>query len=119
MVCYMKKRIATVLAAAAVLPSAALPAGALAAKPVNYKGKTSSGPGHLSLGRARSRDEDFVTGAPVTGASRSGHRPAELRRQADQGYAAMWFGINKTNQEWKSEKVKPAFHWREVTMNSG
>ena len=27
----------------------------------------------------------------------------------------MWFGINRT-QEWKAE-VKPAFHWKEVTMN--
>jgi hypothetical protein len=108
MVCYMKKRIATVLAAAAVL--AALPAGALAAKPVNYKGKTSSG--HKVTFKLKGKQvKSFVTGAPVTcipiqgtGQNFVGAEPMH-----------MWFTVNKT-QEWKAE-LKPAFHWREVTMN--
>lgn len=105
----MNKRIATVLAVAAA-GLAALPAGALAAKPVSYKGKTSSG--HKVTFKLKGKQvKNFVTGAPVTCI------PIQGTGQTFVGAEPMylWFGVGRT-QEWKAE-LKPAFYYNEVTMN--
>jgi hypothetical protein len=107
----MNKRIATVLAVAAA-GLAVLPTGALAAKPkpVNYKGKTSSG--HKLTFKLKGKQiYAFESGAPVTcipiqgtGQTFVGAEPIQL-----------WFRTNRT-EEFQVE-VKPAFYYNEVTMN--
>jgi hypothetical protein len=105
----MTKLSATVLAVAAVA-ALALPAGALAAKPVKYAGKTSSG--HKVNFKLKGKQvNNFTTGAPVTcipiqggGQTYVGAEPIYL-----------WFRINRT-EEFQAE-AKPAFHYNEVTMN--
>jgi acid phosphatase class B len=109
MVCFMKKLTATLIAAVA-LCAVALPSTAAAAKPINYKGKTSSG--HKVTFKLKGKQvTKFVTGAPVTcipiqgtGTNFVGAEPIVL-----------WFGINKT-EEFTAE-LKPAFYYNEVTMN--
>ena len=105
----MNKRIATALAVAAAC-LVALPAGALAAKPINYKGKTSSG--HKVTFKLKGKQvKKFVTGAPVTCIPIQGTGQNFVGAEPMQ----MWFTVNKT-QEWTAE-LKPAFYYNEVTMN--
>jgi acid phosphatase class B len=106
----MKKLTATLIAVAACAV-VALPTTAVAAKPVKYQGKSSSG--HkvtFKLGNGK-RAVDFVTGAPVTcipiqggGQSFVGAEPLVYN-----------FLINRT-VEFQS-KIKPAFYYNEVTAN--
>ena len=77
----MNKLTATVLAAAAIC-ALALPAGAAAAKPVRYVGKTSAG--HMvTFGLIRGKKVDrFVTNFEVTSKKlRNGTITGHLRRQ--------------------------------------
>src|SRR4051812_39364742 len=105
----MKKLSAALLAIAAA-GALAMPAGAAAAKAVDYAGKTSSG--HKLTFRLKGKQvSKFVTGAPVTcipiqggGQNFVGAEPMVL-----------WFGINRT-VEFEAE-LKPAFYYNEVTMH--
>jgi hypothetical protein len=105
----MKKLTPALLAIAAVC-ALALPAGATAAKPVKYAGKTSSG--HKVTFTLKGKQVDkFVTGAPVTCI------PIQGGGQNFVGAEPMYlfFAVNKT-QEFDA-KVKPAFYYNEVTMH--
>jgi hypothetical protein len=103
-------KLTTALLALAAVCALAVPAGAAAAKPVKYAGKTSSG--HKVSFRLKGKQVDrFETGAPVTcipiqggGQNFVGAEPIVL-----------WFGINRT-EEFTAE-LKPAFYYNEVTMN--
>src|SRR3954452_20542447 len=103
-------KLTTALLAIAAACAFAIPAGASAAKPVNYTGKTSSG--HKLTFKLKGKQvSKFVTGAPVTcipiqggGQNFVGAEPIVL-----------WFGINRT-VEFESE-LKPAFYYNEVTMH--
>ena len=104
------KKLTTALLAVAAACALAVPAGAVAAKPVKYVGKTSSG--HKVTFTLKGKQIDkFVTGAPVTcipiqggGQNFVGAEPMVL-----------WFGINRT-QEFDAQ-LKPAFYYNEVTMH--
>ena len=105
----MKKLTTAVLAVAAV-GALAVPAGAAAAKPVKYAGKTSSGH-RLTFNLKGRQISKFVTGAPVTcipiqggGQNFVGAEPMVL-----------WFGDNRT-VEFDAD-LKPAFYYNEVTMH--
>ena len=105
----MKKLTTAVLAVAAV-GALAVPAGAAAAKPVKYAGKTSSGH-RLTFNLKGKQISKFVTGAPVTcipiqggGQNFVGAEPMVL-----------WFGVNRT-VEFDAD-LKPAFYYNEVTMH--
>ena len=103
----MKKLTTALLCLVALV---AIPATASAAKPTKYVGKTSSG--HKVTFKLKGKQvKNFVTGAPVTCIPIQGTGQNFVGAEPMQ----MWFGINRT-QEWKAE-VKPAFHWKEVTMN--
>ena len=105
------KKLTTAVLAVAVAGALAVPAGATAAKPVKYAGKTSSGH-RVTFKLVGGRQAvDFVTGAPVTcipiqggGQNFVGAEPMVL-----------WFGINR-KQEFDAE-LKPAFYYNEVTAN--
>jgi acid phosphatase class B len=109
MLAAMKKLTTAVLAIAAAA-ALAVPAGASAASPVKYAGKTSSG--HKVTFRLKGKQvAHFQTGAPVTcipiqggGQNFVGAEPIQL-----------WFGINR-KQEFDAE-LKPAFYYNEVTMH--
>jgi hypothetical protein len=105
----MKKLTTAVLAVVAVC-ALAVPAGAAAAKPVKYAGKTSSGH-KLTFNLKGKQISKFVTGAPVTcipiqggGQNFVGAEPMVL-----------WFGVNR-KVEFDAE-IKPAFYYNEVTMH--
>jgi len=105
----MKKLTTAVLAVAAV-GALAVPAGAAAAKPVKYAGKTSSGH-RLTFNLKGKQISKFVTGAPVTcipiqggGQNFVGAEPMVL-----------WFGVNR-KVEFDAD-LKPAFYYNEVTMH--
>jgi len=105
----MKKLTTAVLAVAAV-GALAVPAGAAAAKPVKYAGKTSSGH-RLTFNLKGRQISKFVTGAPVTcipiqggGQNFVGAEPMVL-----------WFGVNR-KVEFDAD-LKPAFYYNEVTMH--
>ena len=103
----MKKLIGTVIAVAVI----ASPAGALAAKPVKYQGKTSSGH-KVTFKLVRNKKAvDFVTGAPVTCI------PIQGTGQTFVGAEPLvyTFLINR-KVEFQSE-IKPAFYYNEVTAN--
>src|ERR671917_2574366 len=94
-----------------LLALVAVPATASAAKPVKYKGKTSSGHKVTFKLKRGKQVVEFATGAPVTcipiqggGQTFVGAEPIEL-----------FFGVNRT---WEFQvKAKPAFYYNEVTMN--
>jgi hypothetical protein len=106
----MKKLTAGLIAAAAVL-ALALPAGASAAKPVNYVGKTSSG--HKVTFRlvGNRKAVNFVTGAPVTCIPIQGGGQNFVGAEP----LVYTFLINR-KVEFQSE-IKPAFYYNEVTAN--
>jgi hypothetical protein len=104
------KKLTTALLALAAVGALAVPAGAAAAKPVNYVGKTSSG--HKVTFKLKGKQvSKFVTGAPVTCI------PIQGGGQNFVGAEPMYlfFGINRTVEF--DAKLKPAFYYNEVTMH--
>jgi len=104
------KKLTTALLAVAAVGALAVPAGAAAAKPVKYAGKTSSGH-KLTFNLRGKQISKFVTGAPVTcipiqggGQNFVGAEPMVL-----------WFGVNR-KVEFDAD-LKPAFYYNEVTMH--
>jgi hypothetical protein len=104
------KKLTTALLAIAAVCALAVPAGAAAAKPVKYAGKTSSGH-KVNFNLKGKQVSNFTTGAPVTcipiqggGQNFVGAEPIQL-----------WFGLGK-KQEFEAE-LKPAFYYNEVTMH--
>src|SRR6185503_15902417 len=98
------KKLTTALLAVAAVGALAVPAGAAAAKPVKYAGKTSSGH-KLTFNLRGKQISKFVTGAPVTcipiqggGQNFVGAEPMVL-----------WFGVNR-KVEFDAE-IKPAFYY--------
>ena len=71
----MNKLTAALLAVAAIC-ALAVPAGAVAAKPVKYVGKTSGGHKVTFKLNGGKKIDDFVTGTPVTVHPDSGRRHA-------------------------------------------
>ena len=104
------KKLTARLTAVAACAVVALPATALAAKPVKYAGKTSSG--HKVTFTLKGKQVNkFETGAPVTCI------PIQVGGQNFVGAEPMvlWFRINRT-EEFQAQ-LKPAFYYNEVTMN--
>jgi hypothetical protein len=109
MLAAMNKLSATILAIVAAT-ALALPAGAVAAKPVKYKGKTSSG--HKLAFKLKGKQVyDFATGAPVTCIPIQGGGQTFVGAEP----LVLWFRVNRTEEF--EVKAKPAFHYNEVTMN--
>jgi hypothetical protein len=104
----MKKLTTALLCLVALV---AVPATASAAKPINYKGKTSSGHKVTFKLKKGKQVVKFATGAPVTCIPIQGGGQTFVGAEP----VVLWFGVNRT---WEFEvKAKPAFHYNEVTMN--
>ena len=104
----MKKLTTALLCLVALV---AVPATASAAKPVDYKGKTSSG--HkvaFKLVRGK-KAVDFETGAPVTCI------PIQGGGQTFVGAEPLVYTIIINRTEEFQAKIKPAFYYNEVTAN--
>ena len=106
----MKKLTAGLIAAAAVL-ALAVPAGASAAKPVNYVGKTSSGHKVTFKLVGNRKAVNFVTGAPVTCI------PIQGGGQNFVGAEPLVYTILINRKVEFQSKIKPAFYYNEVTAN--
>src|SRR5919107_4348893 len=104
----MKKLTTALLCLVALV---AVPATASAAKPVNYKGKSSSGHKVTFKLKRGKQVTNFVTGAPVTCIPIQGGGQTFVGAEP----IVLFFGVNRT---WEFEvKAKPAFYYNEVTMN--
>ncbi len=107
----MNKLTATVLAAAAIC-ALALPAGAAAAKPVKYVGKTSAGH-KVTFVLIRGKKVDrFVTGTPTQCIAIQGGGTPYVGVDP---WPNSWFFVNRTAKF--QAMMKPAFYWNEVTTN--
>jgi hypothetical protein len=107
----MNKLTATVLALAA-LCALALPAGAVAAKPVKYVGKTSAGHKVTFVLIRGKKVDQFVTGTPTQCISIQGGGTPYVGVDP---WPNSWFLINRTVKF--QAMMKPAFYWNEVTTN--
>ena len=107
----MKKLTATLLAVAAVC-ALALPAGASAAKPVKYVGKTSGGHKVTFKLFDKKKIDDFETGIPVTCLSIQGGGSPMTGVDV---WPNSWFPVNRTAKF--QAMLTPAFYWNDVTNN--
>ena len=105
------KKLTTALLAVAAVGALAVPAGAAAAKPVKYAGKTSSGHKVTFKLVNNKKAVDFVTGAPVTCI------PIQGGGQTFVGAEPLVYTILINRKvEFKSD-IKPAFYYNEVEAN--
>ena len=105
------KKLTTALLAIAAVCALAAPAGAAAAKPVKYAGKTSSGHKVTFKLVNNKKAVDFVTGAPVTCI------PIQGGGQTFVGAEPLVYTILINRKvEFKSD-IKPAFYYNEVEAN--
>jgi len=105
------KKLTTALLAIAAVCALAVPAGAAAAKPVKYAGKTSSGHKVTFKLVNNKKAVDFVTGAPVTCI------PIQGGGQPFVGAEPLVYTILINRKvEFKSH-IKPAFYYNEVEAN--
>ena len=107
----MNKLTATALAVAAVC-ALVLPAGALAAKPVRYVGKTSGGHKVTFKLFNSKKIDDFETGIPVTCLSIQGGGSPMTGVDV---WPNSWFLVNRTVKF--QAMLTPAFYWKDVTNN--
>jgi hypothetical protein len=107
----MKKLTAGLLAVAAVC-ALALPAGALAGKPVKYVGKTSGGHKVTFKLFNNKKIDDFETGIPVTCLSIQGGGAPMTGVDV---WPNSWFLVNRTAKF--QAMLTPAFYWKDVTNN--
>jgi hypothetical protein len=105
------KKLTTALLAIAAVCALAVPAGAAAAKPVKYAGKTSSGHRVTFKLVNNKKAVDFVTGAPVTCIPIQGGGQNFVGAEP----LVYTFPINR-KVEFKSD-IKPAFYYNEVSAN--
>ena len=104
-------KLSATLAAVAAICALAVPAGAMAAKPVKYAGKTSSGH-KVTFKLARGKQAfDFVTGAPVTCI------PIQGGGQNFVGAEPLVYTFQINRKVEFQSKIKPAFYYNEVTAN--
>jgi hypothetical protein len=107
----MKKLTAGLLAVAVVCVFA-MPAGALAAKPVKYAGKTSGGHKVTFKLYGNKKIDDFETGIPVTCLSIQGGGAPMTGVDV---WPNSWFPLNRTVKF--QAMLTPAFYWNDVTNN--
>jgi hypothetical protein len=107
----MNKLTAGLLAVAAVC-ALAPPAGALAAKPVKYAGKTSGGHKVTFKLFGNKKIDDFETGIPVTCLSIQGGGSPMTGVDV---WPNSWFQVNRTVKF--QAMLTPAFYWNDVTNN--